>query len=150
MLWCFYFHRHQESRDKQHSQSSQGIYFLSFWSTTYINFLKLAFLWNVFELDIVMTECQKLFSFLPLRYQVDIRTASFMLRFMTTENSICHLFAMQAARILTDIYILVTVRTVDSINSLKDAILRQFTGIWVLLLVFVCFLLIILVLCVYK
>jgi len=40
------------------------------------------------------TECQKLFSFLPLRYQVDIRTASFMLRFMATDNYICNLFAL--------------------------------------------------------
>jgi len=55
----------------------------------------------------VDTECQKLFSFLSLRYQVDIRPASFMLRFMATENYICNWFAIQAARILA--YILVTV-----------------------------------------
>jgi len=75
---------------------------------------------------VVVNECQKLFSFLPLRYQVDIRTASFMLRFMAVENSICNLFAIQAAQILTD------TRYGDSdnsINSLKDAILIQFTGI---------------------
>jgi len=49
-----------------------------------------------------------------------------MLRFMATENSICNVFALQAARILA--YILVT-DSVDGINSMKDAILRQLTGI---------------------
>jgi hypothetical protein len=39
----------------------------------------------------VVTECQKQFSFLPLKHQVDIRSASFMLRFMATENSIRNL-----------------------------------------------------------
>jgi hypothetical protein len=40
----------------------------------------------------VVIECQKQFRFLPLKYQVDIRSASFMLRFIATENSICNLF----------------------------------------------------------
>jgi len=44
---------------------------------------------------VVVTECQKLFSFLPLRYQFDIRTASFMLRFMASDNSICNLFDLE-------------------------------------------------------
>jgi len=51
-----------------------------------------------------------------------------MLRFMAAENSIRNLFAIQAARILTDIYTCYG-DSVDSINFLKDAILRQFTGI---------------------
>jgi len=51
-----------------------------------------------------------------------------MLRFLATENSICNLFALQAARILADIYTRYG-DSVDSINSLKDATLRQFTGI---------------------
>jgi len=76
----------------------------------------------------VVTECQKPFSFLPLRNQVDIRTANFMLRFMATENFICNLFALQAAQILADIYTRYG-DSIDSINSLKDGILRQFTGI---------------------
>jgi len=31
---------------------------------------------------VVVTECQKLFCFLPLRYQVNVRTPNFMLRFI--------------------------------------------------------------------
>jgi len=45
---------------------------------------------------VVVTECQKLISFLSFRYQADIRTASFMLRFMATEDYICNLFAIHA------------------------------------------------------
>jgi len=30
----------------------------------------------------MVTECQKMFNFLPLKYQIAIRTASFMLRFI--------------------------------------------------------------------
>jgi len=51
-----------------------------------------------------------------------------MLRFKAAENSICNLFAIQAAQILADKYTRYG-DSVDSINSLKDAIVRQFTGI---------------------
>jgi len=55
---------------------------------------------------------------------------SFMLRFRVIENSFCNSFALQAGRILTDRPIFTGYGdSVDSINSLKDAILRQFTGI---------------------
>jgi len=57
-----------------------------------------------------------------------------MLRFMAAENYICNLFALQAARIIADICTRYG-DSVDIINSLKDAILRQFTGILVLLIV---------------
>ena len=42
-------------------------------------------------------ECQKMFNFLPLKYQVNIRMASFMLRFISSENTICHLFVNHTA-----------------------------------------------------
>jgi len=54
---------------------------------------------------VVVTECQILFSFLPLRYQVDIRTVSFILRFRTTDHFICNLFVLLAAGLLAYIYI---------------------------------------------
>jgi len=60
------------------------------------------------SLDMV-TECQNMFNFLPLKYQVDIRTASFMLRFISSENTICHLFVRHAALTLNNIYIHYTV-----------------------------------------
>ena len=73
----------------------------------------------------MVIECQRQFSFLPLKYQVDIRIASFILRFMATENSICNLFASQAARLLANLYTRYG-DSVDSVNSLKDAVIRQF------------------------
>ena len=76
----------------------------------------------------LVIDSQRLFNFLPSRYQVDIRTASFMLRFMTSDNFICKLFALQAERTLADIY----TRYGDSINSiisLKDAIWNHFNSI---------------------
>jgi len=86
---------------------------------------------------------EKLLFFLSLRYQVEIRTASFMRHFMVTENSISNLFALQAAGILTYLIVfninIFNINSVDSINSLKDAILRQFSAIGVLFLVFIVF-----------
>jgi len=51
-----------------------------------------------------------------------------MLRFMASVNYICNLFALQAAGIFTNIYTHYG-ESVDCINALEDAILRQFTGI---------------------
>jgi len=44
----------------------------------------------------VVHECQKLFRFLPVTYQIDIRTAKFLQKFMTNDNSIYRLFVKQA------------------------------------------------------
>ena len=83
------------------------------------------------SVDMVI-ECQKMFNFLPLKYQVDIRTASFMLRFISSENTICHLFVSHAALALDSIYNRYGV-SVGSIQSLKDAIVSQFCDSWLFL-----------------
>jgi len=57
----------------------------------------------------MVTECEKMFNFLPLKYHVDIRTASFMLRFISSENTICHLFVSHAALTLNNIYTVIMV-----------------------------------------
>ena len=44
----------------------------------------------------VVDECQKFFRFLPVTYQIDIRMAKFLQKFMINENSICRLFVKQA------------------------------------------------------
>ncbi len=88
----------------------------------------------------VVTECQKQFCFLPLKLQVDIRTASFMLKFTASENTICNLFSAQAARTLAEINVRYG-NSVGSINSLKDAVHRQFNVyIFFTFLLLVCFL----------
>jgi len=66
-----------------------------------------------------------MFDFLPRKYEVDISTANFMLRFISSENKICHLFVSHAALTLNDIYSRYG-GSIDSIHSLKDAILSQF------------------------
>jgi hypothetical protein len=73
----------------------------------------------------VVIECQKQFGFLPLKYQVDIHSASFMLRFMATENSICNLFDLQATRSLANLYARYG-DSVNSISSLKAAVFKHF------------------------
>jgi Reverse transcriptase (RNA-dependent DNA polymerase) len=75
----------------------------------------------------MVTECQRLFNFLPLKYQIDIRTASFMLRFMASDNCICKLFASQADRTVADIYTRYG-NSVDSIISLKEATWSHFNN----------------------
>jgi len=36
---------------------------------------------------------EKLFRFLPVTYQIDIRTAKFLQKFLTNDDSICRLFS---------------------------------------------------------
>jgi len=73
----------------------------------------------------MVTECQQIFNFLPLKYQIDIRTASFMLRLISSENTICHLFVSNATLTLNNIYSRYG-GSIDSIHSLKDAIVSIF------------------------
>jgi len=90
-----------------------------------------------------------MFNFLPLKYQIDVRTASFMLRFISSENNICHLFVSHAALTLNNIYSRYG-GSIDSIYSLKDAILRQFCDFWLFLSVMFVFLCIFMYVCVYE
>jgi len=45
----------------------------------------------------VVKYCQLQFNFLPLSFQIDIRTAKFLEQFSSSENSVCLLFQQQAA-----------------------------------------------------
>ena len=40
----------------------------------------------------IISDCQKFFGFLPITYQVDIRTTRFLETFMINDNGICTLF----------------------------------------------------------
>ena len=47
----------------------------------------------------IVSDCQKFFGFLPVSYQIDIRTAKFLekiAKFMTSDNGICMLFERHA------------------------------------------------------
>jgi len=43
-----------------------------------------------------INDCQKFFGFLPITYQIDIRTARFLETFMISDNGICMLFERHA------------------------------------------------------
>ena len=44
----------------------------------------------------IVNDCQKFFGFLPITYQIDIRTARFSETFMTSDDGICMLFERHA------------------------------------------------------
>jgi len=86
----------------------------------------------------MVTECQKMFSFLPLKYQVDIRTASFMHIIRKYYLSLIILFVSHAALTLNNIYSRYAWwHPIDSIHSLKDAIISQFCNFFVYIYIYI-------------
>ena len=75
----------------------------------------------------IVEECQKHFDFLPIRYVIDIRTASFIERYLESTNQICMLFKQRAASNLQIIFSNYG-NTVCSSNSLKTIINTSFFG----------------------
>ena len=65
----------------------------------------------------VVNECLKYFGFLPLSYQIDIRTVKFLEKFMMSDNFVCQLFYDQAASDIKKIYLLYG-NNVSSISEL--------------------------------
>jgi len=53
---------------------------------------------------ITVNECQVNFGFLPAKYQILIRTAKFLQRFVALENRLCALFASDARRQLDGMF----------------------------------------------
>jgi hypothetical protein len=51
----------------------------------------------------IVKECYFQFTFLPMKYQLNIRTACFLQKFATSSNDICSLFAHIVGRQLNDI-----------------------------------------------
>ena len=45
-----------------------------------------------------VNECQVNFGFLPAKYQIFIRTAKFLQKFIASENSLCTLFDSDASQ----------------------------------------------------
>ena len=48
-------------------------------------------------------DCQFNFNFLPIRSQINIRTARFLQKFIVLDNSLCSLFAASAACQLSEL-----------------------------------------------
>ena len=75
----------------------------------------------------VVAECEEQFNFMPLRYQIDIRTVKFLFNYTQSTNSICMLFASSALSGMNDIFVcygdnLATVH--DLINSINERFLN--------------------------
>jgi len=49
-------------------------------------------------------EDKQFFRFFPVTYQIDIRTAKFLQKFMINDNSICRLFVKQAGTNLKNFF----------------------------------------------
>lgn len=73
----------------------------------------------------VVADCQAQFNFLPLRYQIDYRTANFLFHFIKSNNSICSLFASSAENSLSAILVCYGV-TVNNLYSLKTVMNETF------------------------
>ncbi len=71
-----------------------------------------------------IADYQRIFNFLPGKQQIKIRTAKFLQRFTSSENSLCLLFNV-ANQHLNAIFTSVDV-SVNSIGSLVDTITEQF------------------------
>jgi len=50
-----------------------------------------------------VTDCQKFSHFLPVIYQIDIRTVKFLQKFQSSDNHICNLFTKKAQIVVKNI-----------------------------------------------
>jgi len=79
-------------------------------------------LFHTSSVDIV-TECQINFNVLPIRYQIDMKTTRFLLKFVNSSNSICSLFFSNAYSIVNSIF---SVYGVSSVSDMCSTINEQF------------------------
>ena len=73
----------------------------------------------------VVKECQVNFGFLPIGSQLKIRTANFLQKFIASENTLCQLFAKDAAFQLSKLFAQCG-NNIDSASRFRTAILEQF------------------------
>jgi hypothetical protein len=75
----------------------------------------------------IVKECQLNFNFLPMKYQLKIRTARFLQKFAVSSNSICSLFAHNANSQLVDIFANSKGRS-NTACEYSNAIMEQFAS----------------------
>jgi len=74
---------------------------------------------------ITVNECQVNFGFLPAKYQILIRTAKFLQRFVALENGLCALFASDGRRQLDSMFTQFE-KGVYTACQLRNAVCSQF------------------------
>ena len=70
-------------------------------------------------------ECQVNFGFLPAKYQILIRTAKFLQKFIASENSLCTLFISDARQQLCGIFMQFG-KNIQTACQLCNAVYRKF------------------------
>jgi hypothetical protein len=75
----------------------------------------------------IVKECRLNFNFLPMKYQLKIRTARFLQKFAVSSNSICSLFAHNANSQLVDIFANSKGRS-NTACEYSNAIMEQFAS----------------------
>ena len=74
----------------------------------------------------IVEDSQKYFGFLPVSHRIDIRTARFLDRFCTSENSLCNVFHDQARRHMSELLVKFDITEVSSWLTLRNAIHLSF------------------------
>ena len=77
----------------------------------------------------IVEECQRYMNFLPIAYQIDIKTVNFMQKFAASENFICGLFIGNAYRQINSTLSKYDLPTQSSSRHIKCAINEAFFGI---------------------
>lgn len=75
----------------------------------------------------VVKECQIYFKLLPLNFEIDLRTASFLAQFMLSDNEMCVILARQAQSMLNSIFNCYG-SAITSVQELRAAINVKFFG----------------------
>ena len=75
----------------------------------------------------IVKDCQFNFNFLPVKYQLRIRTVYFLQKFIASLNGICFLFALNAKNQLMDILASCDTRPMTA-SAYRNAILNQFSN----------------------
>jgi len=73
----------------------------------------------------IVKYCQLQFNFLPLHYQIDIRTAKFLNQFSDSDNAVCALFKQRALLDLNNLYFTYG-DNVKCLNDLYKSVNEQF------------------------
>ena len=74
----------------------------------------------------IVEESQKYFGFLPVSHRIDIRTARFLGRYRTSENSLCSVFYDQARKHMNELSVKFDITKVSSWHILHNAIHTSF------------------------
>jgi len=72
-----------------------------------------------------VNECQVNFGFLPAKYEIFIRTAKFLQKFIASENSLCTLFVSDARQQLHGIFMQFG-KNIHTACQLRNAVYRNF------------------------